>query len=130
MPVENRAKEVQLAVAVAQHAVLPDDVSKSTSTMNEGLATAKDSKGRRQQGVEGKQGNRKAKPPTSTALAHNTVTKQHGLSKRQTQKPWQAKKEAQAKEERRVCQLFSAFCWTVTRAAIVHRPRSGGAAVK
>jgi len=50
MPVENRAKEVQLAVAVAQHAVLPDDVSKSTSTMNEGLATAKDSKGRRQQG--------------------------------------------------------------------------------
>ncbi|KAA6417813.1 MAG: hypothetical protein FRX49_12236 [Trebouxia sp. A1-2] len=38
------------------------------------------------------------------------------------------KQEAWAKKERGACQLFSAFCWNLTRTAMVHRSRSDGTA--
>ena len=46
---ENKPKGVQLAVALLllTIAVLPNDISQSTSMLNEGLARAADSNGRR-----------------------------------------------------------------------------------
>jgi len=94
MPRKNRAKGVQLAVArlLLTYAVLPNDVSQSTSMLIEGPARA----------GEGSKGQRQARQPKGKATnqhipcfswrPHVAVTKQHRLSKRQTQRPQHANK--------------------------------------
>jgi len=71
-------------------------------------------------GEEGKQGNPKGQasnkhiPWRAYHYPHTSWT-----VKKANSKATAGKQEAQAKKERRVCQLFSAFSWNLTRAAIV-----------
>ena len=100
------------------NALWPRDIDKSTSMLNEGLAKAADSNSRRSTRQP------KGQPPTSTCLARITLSPNSmGCQKKANSNATAGKQEAQAKRERRVCQLFSAF-WNLTRTAILHTSRS------